>query len=222
MKWLDKRPVCMLSSRHTAVQSKVKNNYLGQPVIKPVIIQDYNQKMGSVDQTNNFLANYQTLKSIKWYRKLLHHLINMVVLNSYILNKKFGVNKLTHTGYREYIANCLITTSINSSLLLHKTPQLYIENPEMRLTGKHFPGKLTSPKEGKRKPPARRCHVCNFTAEQLSHYGCTGMTLPLKFSCFGCSQCTNVTLCITSCFKIYHIYSNYQEEGLKKWLGSLL
>ena len=122
MKWLDKRPLCMLSSRHTVVQSKVRNNYFGQPVIKPVIIQDYNQKMGSVDQMDNFLANYQTLKSIKWYRKLLLHLINMVVLNSYILNKKFGVNKLTHTGYREYIANYLITTSMDSSLLLCKTP----------------------------------------------------------------------------------------------------
>ena len=55
----------------------------------------------------------------------------MVVLNSYILNKKFGVNKLTHTGYREYIANYLITTSMDSSLLLCKTPQLSIENPEV-------------------------------------------------------------------------------------------
>ena len=130
MKWQDKRPVCMLSSHHAAVQCKVKNNYLEQPVIKPVIIQDYNQKMGSVDQTDNFLANYQTLKSIKWYKKLLLHLNNMVVLNSYILNKKFGVNKLTHTGYRKYIANYLITMSMDSSLLLPKTPQSTIENPE--------------------------------------------------------------------------------------------
>ena len=88
IKWCDKRPVCMLSSCHSAKQSKVKNNYFWQPIIKPVIIQEYNKKMGSVDQTDNFLANYQTLKSIKWYRKLLLHLINMVVLNSYILNKK--------------------------------------------------------------------------------------------------------------------------------------
>ena len=204
MKWLDKRPVCMFSSHHTAVQSKVKNNYLGQPVIKPVIIQDYNQKMRSVDQADNFLANYQTLKSIKWYRKLLLHLINMVVLSSYILNKKYDVNKLTHTGY-------LIATSINSSLLLCKTPQLSIDNPEIRLSGKHFPCKLTSADEAKRKAPAHRCHVCNFTTKQLSHHGHTGMKLPLKFSCFGCTQCTNVTLCrsITPCFEIYHTYSNY-------------
>ena len=84
---------------------KLKNNYLGEPIIKPVIIQDYNKKMGSVDQTDNSIANYQTLKSMKWYGKLLLYLINMLVLNSYILNKKFGVNKLTHTGYRKYIAN---------------------------------------------------------------------------------------------------------------------
>ena len=56
----------MLSSYHSAKESKVKNKYLGQPVTKQVIIQEYNKKMGSVDQTDNFLANYQTLKSIKW------------------------------------------------------------------------------------------------------------------------------------------------------------
>ena len=165
--------------------------------------------MGSVDQTDNFLANYQTVKSIKWYRKLLLHLINMVVLNSYILNKKYSENKLTHTGYREYIANYVIATSVDSSLLLRKTPQLSIDNPEIRLSGKHFPCKLTSADKAKRKAPACRCHVCNFTTKQLSHHGYTGMKLLLKFSCFGCTQCTNVTLCITPCFKIYHTYSNY-------------
>ena len=79
---------------------------------------------------DKFLANYQTLKSIKWYRKLLLFLKNAVVLNSYILNKKFGVTQLTHTGYREYIAKYLITTSIDSSLLMRKTVPQAIENSE--------------------------------------------------------------------------------------------
>ena len=72
----------MLSSQHSAVQSFVKNNYLGEPIAKPVLIQDYNKFMGAVDNSDNLLAHYLALKSLKWYRKLLLHLnINMVVLN---------------------------------------------------------------------------------------------------------------------------------------------
>ena len=97
LRWFDKCSVCVLWTKHNAFQSKVKDNYLGQPVIKLVVIQEYNLKMGSVDHSDHFLANYQTLRSIKWYRKLLLHLINMEVLNSYILNRKYRDTQMTHT-----------------------------------------------------------------------------------------------------------------------------
>ena len=97
--WLDKQSVCVLSTKHTAFQSKVKDNYLGQPVIKPVVIQEYNLKMGSVDHSVHFNTS-------------LLHLLNMVVLKFYILNRKYGDGKMTHTCYREYIANYLISTSV--------------------------------------------------------------------------------------------------------------
>ena len=42
LKWCDKCPVTMLSTIHYAVERQVKTNYLGHPVIKPVIIDDYN------------------------------------------------------------------------------------------------------------------------------------------------------------------------------------
>ena len=64
--------------------------------------------MGGVDLSDSFLSHYQTLKSIKWYRKLLLHLINMATLNAHILNKKYGRNKLSYSAYREYIADYLI------------------------------------------------------------------------------------------------------------------
>ena len=160
--------------------------------------------MGLVDQTDNFLANYQTLKSIKWYSKLLLHLINTVVLNSYILNKKFGVIQLIHTRYREYIAKYLITTSVDSAVLTRKTIPLAIQNSEVCLSGKHFVHKIDSLPGAKRKTPACRCHVHNFTQKQLTHYWYDGLKLPLKFSSFSCTMCVNVTLCITPCFEIYH------------------
>ena len=59
----------MLSTKHRAFESKVKDNYLGQPIVKPVVIQEYNLKMGSVDHSDHFLSNYQTLKSVKMVQK---------------------------------------------------------------------------------------------------------------------------------------------------------
>ena len=66
-KVFDKRPVTMLSSRHNAVKSFVKDNYLGHPITKPVVIQQYNQFMGGVDNSDNLLTGYLSLKSFKWY-----------------------------------------------------------------------------------------------------------------------------------------------------------
>ena len=99
LKWFDKRPVSLISSIHQAVELQVKTNFVGQPIIKPHLIHDYNLKMGGVDHSDNFLSHYQTLKSIKWYRKLILHLINMATLNVYILNRKYGRQKLSHSGY---------------------------------------------------------------------------------------------------------------------------
>ena len=94
--------------------------------------------MGSVDHSDHFLANYQTLKSINWYRKLVLHLINMVVPNSYTLNKKYGDTQRSYNCYREYIADYLISTSVEIAEILRKnTPQI-VDNSQLHLTGRHY------------------------------------------------------------------------------------
>ena len=65
LKWCDKHPVTMLSSIHHAVKAQVKTNYLGNPLIKPVMIHDYNNRMNSVDHLDHMFSMYETLKSIK-------------------------------------------------------------------------------------------------------------------------------------------------------------
>ena len=66
------------------------------------------------------------------------HLINMVVLNAFILNKKYGTQKMSHSSHQEYIANYLITTSLENVTCLRKKPPTSICNTETRLNGKHF------------------------------------------------------------------------------------
>ena len=132
----------------------MKNNYLGQPVTKPILIQQYNKFMGAVENSDNLLAHYLALKSLKWYRKLLLHLINMVVLNLYILNKKYGVKKMTHSSYRECIAKYLLTTSLATANCTKKKIPMPIDNTPLRLSGRHFISKFDSVPGSKCKYPA--------------------------------------------------------------------
>ena len=222
LKWFDKHPVTLISTIHQAVELQVKTNFFGQPVIKPHLIHDYNLKMGGVDHTDNVLSHYQTLKSIKWYRKLILHLINMATLNAYILNRKYGRKKLSHSGYREYIANYLLTTSLGTATCLKKKQPVNIDNTQARLCGKHFPVKLTTVTGSKRKSPARKCAVCNFTKQQLAYYSKTDLELPIKYSSFGCTVCESLTLCITSCFELFHSHLNYRKMALNYRLDELL
>ena len=101
LKLVDKRPVAMLSSIHNAVETlmKIQVSYFGQPVIKPFVVHDYNMKM---DTTDNFLSQYVTPKCFKQSKKLLLHFISMIILNAYILNRKYGTKNVTFCIQRLY------------------------------------------------------------------------------------------------------------------------
>ena len=109
-------------------------------------------KMGGVDTTDNFLSYYVTPKWFKWSKKLLLHFISMIILNAYILNQKYG-KKRVHT-YREYIAQYIITTSLETAMCTKRTPPVPIDNTELRPSGKNFISKLDTVVGSKRKAPA--------------------------------------------------------------------
>ena len=102
----------MLTTIHQAVQVISKTKYNGEVLVKLVIINDYNFAMNTVDKSDHLLSLYVALKGNKWYRKLFLHLFNMTILNSYILNRKYGEQNMSHTAFREYLANHMITTSL--------------------------------------------------------------------------------------------------------------
>ena len=214
--------VTLISSIHQAVETKVKTNFMGQPVIKLYVVHDYNIRMGGVDLSDNFLSHYQTLDSIKWYRKLLLQLINMATLNAHILNKKYGVQKMSHCAYREYIAKYLITTSVESVTCLKKKPSIEIDNSHLWLAGKHFVRKFTTVPGSKRKMPARKCSVCNFTRQQLARMGHNDLNLQVRYSSYGCTVCWQVTLCLIPCFEIFHLKLNYRQLALENRISKIL
>jgi hypothetical protein len=85
MIWKDKRHVNMLTNMHHPPAEGTFCDEHGN-ALKPVIIQDYNQHMGYVDKsdcmTNTSSISRQTWK---WTKKLFFHLLDLTVLNSYII-----------------------------------------------------------------------------------------------------------------------------------------
>ena len=94
--------------------------------------------MSGVDISDQYMSYHVALrKSMKWSRKLFFHLFNMVVLNSYLLNKKFGKKKLCKHEYIEHIANYLVESATRT--LTSVPRRTFNPSTDERLTQRHFP-----------------------------------------------------------------------------------
>ena len=134
-----KKPVTILSMIHSADEllTKKKDSH-GNRIPKPVCIYQYTKNMSGVDISDQYLSHHVALrKSMKWSQKLFFHLFNMIILNSYILNKKFG-KTMQKQDFIEHIASYLVETSFLGVTCL---PQRTIaSNPSpSRLVEQHFP-----------------------------------------------------------------------------------
>ena len=100
----------MLSTIHEAVLVETgKRDRDGNKIEKPEAVYYYCSRMGRVDLSDQLLNYFSFLrKSTKWSRKLLIHLINLVILNAYILNKHYGAQKMSYDDYRDYLVKYLV------------------------------------------------------------------------------------------------------------------
>ena len=102
LKWMDRRKVYILSGVHKATNEiSKKANYKGQKVTKPQPVFLYNRYMSGVDLTDQFLQYYSFLhKSVKGSKKFFVYCLNMVILNTHILHKKYSDSKKMHWQFR--------------------------------------------------------------------------------------------------------------------------
>ena len=89
--WQDKLLILMLSTWHntdTTIYKRWKNGEETK-VIKPTVICHCTSKMGGVDRAGYCCASYLvTRKTLKWWRKLFYRLLEVSVINLFILFKK--------------------------------------------------------------------------------------------------------------------------------------
>ncbi|UYV61742.1 hypothetical protein LAZ67_1006248 [Cordylochernes scorpioides] len=196
LKYKDKREVFMLSTMHknefanTNKRDKVTN----LPIQKPSAVIDYNQKMGTVDQTDMLLSSIGCLrKSLKWYKKLFFHFIDTSLLNAYSL---YLVNTGKRPSLAEFHINLIgqiIEKYHEARVQVHRGRPSTSEDRPLRLIERHFPS-LVPPTE-KKKNPTRYCRVCGANKKR-------------KESRYMCKDC-DVALCVVPCFETFHTIKNF-------------
>ena len=114
-KWKDKREILMLSTKH---HHRIVNctSSRGHNKLKPirVFVHDYNTNMEGVDCSDQLRCYCSTpWKTIKWYKKVFFHLLNIAVMNSYVLFKKLSKQKkLRILMFRDVLIGELVSVDL--------------------------------------------------------------------------------------------------------------
>lgn len=201
LRWADKRQVTMLSTVHnddmTVKVRRTRQAEGGREEIrKPVMVEQYNCYMGGVDKSDQLLSYYGFChRTVKWWRRALFHLLDMAVVNAYILYtlaERSG-RALTHEQFRIELAKELLldaSVDVSSDVPVTSGPQPRSLPPPARLTERHFPTHTSDTPSGK--TCQRRCIVCSEKRGRGR-----------KTTTYMCRQC-NLPMCVVPCFELYH------------------
>jgi len=98
--WRDKTDICMLTNTHNA-PAEVNFCNEGGNALKLQIVMDYNHHMVYVDKSDRMANSYSTSwRTFKWTKKLFFHLLDLAILNSYILQSLCRGKKISNRDFQ--------------------------------------------------------------------------------------------------------------------------
>ena len=107
LKWRDVRDVRILSTKHAPIMtSSSDSTHRGRPPKqKPLAIMAYNNGKTGIDRSDQMVSYATTIrKSIKWYRKLvLHLLLGTTIVNAHIVYQRATITKIEIRQFRELL-----------------------------------------------------------------------------------------------------------------------
>jgi hypothetical protein len=119
--WKDKKEVKLISSVHSASDVSVCNRQIREhgkswekvQIPQPQAIKDYNTYMGGVDLSDQLISYYTVRqKTLKYYKTLFFHCIDIAVTNSYILHiihhESLGRTPMDHRTFNKTLAEQLV------------------------------------------------------------------------------------------------------------------
>lgn len=155
-------------------------NRRGNVKLKPNQIVQYNKFMSGVDRQDQMMAYYPCeRKTLRWYKKIGIHFIQICMLNLYLIYIK-NIKKISYYDYRLSVINSLLSFKSNTP-----SPQVPI-----LIRPEHLPTKVE--KNKKNRPIRKRCRECakEGTRTETTYF---------------CSQCDGQPgLCLEPCFLNYH------------------
>ncbi|KAJ8381867.1 hypothetical protein SKAU_G00026450 [Synaphobranchus kaupii] len=110
VKWMDTREVSVCSTIHAAfsghtVQRRAKNSWTAKSIPCPTPIVEYNQHMGGVELSDQLIQYYSVHhKTMRWYRALFYHFMDIAATNSFHLHKELRQEKQdVRTTHRAFV-----------------------------------------------------------------------------------------------------------------------
>ena len=94
------------------------------PKLKPMVVDQYNKYMLGVDLLDQRMSYYQFVrKSVKWWRKVFFWMVEVVVVNAYIVYCRHtdARRKLSHKEFRRELVMSLCEEQ--RSTTAHRQPQ---------------------------------------------------------------------------------------------------
>ncbi|XP_047028874.1 piggyBac transposable element-derived protein 4-like [Helicoverpa zea] len=211
-KWKDKRPVLMITTKVHPSLVEVRNRY-GKTKLKPAEVDLYNRHMSGVDRSDQMVSYYSCpRKTIRWYKKVLFHFLDIGVWNAYFLFKKYkknNANSYNYVNYREELIKVMIGISnlkIKGRDIINKNsihdsrrfrpstssaPQPENSSVTENLMSGHWPEQVPSRPGTTKKFAFLKCKVCSKNKIR-------------KETSYRCKGCPDKPPLCPSCFEIYH------------------
>jgi len=198
-KWRDKREVMMLSTLHTGkMTDSGKVNRRRERVNKPDSVIDYNMHMCGVDRMDQLVSYYTPLrKTLKWYRKVVLHHIDLSLVNAYILYKKLGGTQ-RQIWFRKQVIRSLLAADDRPADMSQETTSSFVHHKASdlsRLSGQHYFDII--PATGSKALPTKKCVVCRKRGQRKE----------TRYFCQTCSS--KPALCVVPCFKDFHSSADF-------------
>lgn len=99
VKFLDEKSAFMLSTIHIIYlfNTRRRDRQTNKLIRKPSVVNYYNKYMGGDDRSDQMITYiYSVVKSFKWWKKVIIHVLAIVVLDAYTLYKADHRN-ITHS-----------------------------------------------------------------------------------------------------------------------------
>ncbi|XP_072144446.1 piggyBac transposable element-derived protein 2-like [Dermacentor andersoni] len=149
VKWFDNRPVTLLSTFASASPENTVKRFDNKArtsvsITRPSIVGVYNECTGGVDLMDMLVALYRiNLRSKKWYRRLFFHLLDVVIVNCWLLYRRDStaakVPRNQQMTLLHFKAEIAITVPVEDLTKEHRTTSLDVLGVGNACSPGHWP-----------------------------------------------------------------------------------